>query len=285
MPRLLVPLINEAFGTSYDEKIELTQLRNERHFNDNPRITDALIQIKDQRYHFECQSTDDKTMVIRMFEYDVSIAMEDIRKTDDGYSIDFPKSCVVYLRGTDKKRRNSIEVRFQDGHKHKYKTKILEVQKYSKNLIFKKKLFMFLPFYILRYEDNLPTNKDKESFNSLFSEYREIMKKMDFDLSDDLEIASRLIILTRKIVNYVSRDRKELKRGFGEIMGGKVLTFKMDKMIANAEVRGKESAEYICFRNCLKRGMSFEDAEFYSGASDKNAKIYREKWENEIKGG
>ena len=177
MPRLLVPLINEAFGTSYDEKIELTQLRNERHFNDNPKVTDALIKIEDQRYHFECQSTDDKTMVIRMFEYDVSIAMEKIRKTDDGYSIDFPKSCVVYLRGYDKERRNAIEIRFQDGHKHKYKTKVIEVQKYSKSQLFKKKLFMFLPFYILRYENSLPADKDKAAVDSLLNEYREIMNK------------------------------------------------------------------------------------------------------------
>ena len=135
----------------------------------------------------------------------------------------------------------------------------------------------------MRYENSLPADKDKAAVDSLLNEYREIMKKLD--LSDDSEMASRLIILTRRILNYVSRDRKRLKKGLGEIMGGKVLTFKIDKMLADAEVRGKESAEYICFRNCLKRGMSFEDAEFYSGASDKNAKIYCEKWENEIKGG
>lgn len=66
----------------------------------------------------------------------------------------------------------------------------------------KKKLFMFLPFYILRYENSLPADKDKAAVDSLLNEYREIMKKLD--LSDDSEMASRLIILTRRILNYVS---------------------------------------------------------------------------------
>ena len=134
---------------------------------------------------------------------------------------------------------------------------------------------MFLPFYILRYENSLPADKDKAAVDSLLNEYREIMKKLD--LSDDSEMASRLIILTRRILNYVSRDRKRLKKGLGEIMGGKALTFKIDKMLAEA----KASAEYICFKNCMDRGYDFDSAKALSGASDKAALGYLEKWKNE----
>ena len=37
---------------------------------------DSILQIEDHTYHLECQSSLDGRMVIRMFEYDFSIALE-----------------------------------------------------------------------------------------------------------------------------------------------------------------------------------------------------------------
>ena len=39
-------------------------------------VTDSIIRIGNHIYHLECQSSKDETMVIRMFEYDISIALE-----------------------------------------------------------------------------------------------------------------------------------------------------------------------------------------------------------------
>ena len=50
-------------------------------------------------YHLECQSTKDETMVIRMFEYDISIAIEHaFLEENDIWEIEFPQSCVLYIR-------------------------------------------------------------------------------------------------------------------------------------------------------------------------------------------
>lgn len=50
-------------------------------------------------YHLECQSTKDETMVIRMFEYDISIAIEHASlEENDIWEIEFPQSCVLYIR-------------------------------------------------------------------------------------------------------------------------------------------------------------------------------------------
>lgn len=51
MPKLLIPLINEAFGTSYTEEDKFEQLRNERHLEDKRIITDALVKICGHIYH------------------------------------------------------------------------------------------------------------------------------------------------------------------------------------------------------------------------------------------
>ena len=76
MPQLLIPLINEVFHTSYSEEEHFEQLRNEHYEKYGTVITDSIIRIGNHIYHLECQSSKDKTMVIRMFEYDISIAIE-----------------------------------------------------------------------------------------------------------------------------------------------------------------------------------------------------------------
>ena len=75
MPELAVPLINEVFGTSYPEDIEIIQKRNEHHTKQGEIITDSHLLIEDKAYHIECQSTADSSMVIRMIEYDFSISL------------------------------------------------------------------------------------------------------------------------------------------------------------------------------------------------------------------
>ena len=76
MPQLLIPLINEVFHTSYSEEDHFEQLRNEHYEKFGTVVTDSIIRIGSHIYHLECQSSKDKTMVIRMFEYDISIAIE-----------------------------------------------------------------------------------------------------------------------------------------------------------------------------------------------------------------
>ena len=76
MTYLLVPLINEVFHTSYPKDVKIVHFRNEHQLEDGELITDAKLLIGDKVYHIECQSTDDTTMAIRMFEYDFAIVLE-----------------------------------------------------------------------------------------------------------------------------------------------------------------------------------------------------------------
>ena len=69
MPELVVPLINEVFGTNYPADIAVEQQRNEHQTKNGEKITDSRLKIADKIYHIECQSTGDAEMVIRMIEY------------------------------------------------------------------------------------------------------------------------------------------------------------------------------------------------------------------------
>lgn len=153
MPYLAVPLINEVFHTSYPEDVKITQLRNEHQQEDGEIITDSCLLIGRKMYHIECQSTDDMTMVIRMIEYDFAIGIEHAEKQGRRYRIEFPKSCVLFLRSSENTPDYlETDVVFPDGNTYLYSIPAIKMTDYTKDSIFEKNLLMLLPFYIMRYE-------------------------------------------------------------------------------------------------------------------------------------
>ena len=168
MPQLLIPLINEVFHTSYSEEEHFEQLRNEHYEKYGTVITDSIIQIGNHIYHLECQSSKDKTMVIRMFEYDISIAIEHASyENDEIWEIEFPQSCVLYIRNhRDLPDYHEAVVKFADGQKMRYRVPILQAKKYTVDHIFEKRLLILLPYHILRYEHFLKHNGTDTSYNN-----------------------------------------------------------------------------------------------------------------------
>ena len=68
MPQLLIPLINKVFHTSYSEEEKLEKLRN-KHYEKYRTVLVRGLDYPDSWkhiYHLECQSSKDRTMVIRM---------------------------------------------------------------------------------------------------------------------------------------------------------------------------------------------------------------------------
>ncbi len=102
-----------------------------------------------------CQSNPDNTMAIRMFEYGMEIALERARKKKDYLHVDLPESAVIYLRHTKNTPDSlTVEVRSPKGDTLTYESKVIKVQEYTKDVIFRKKLLMYLPFYVMRYEND-----------------------------------------------------------------------------------------------------------------------------------
>ena len=62
MPELTIPLINETFGTDYSLDTPVALSENEHHTVNGKLITDSHLLIGHNRYHLECQSTEDGSM-------------------------------------------------------------------------------------------------------------------------------------------------------------------------------------------------------------------------------
>ena len=148
MPYLAVPLINEVFHTSYPQDVPIIQLRNEHRQENGEIITDSCLKIGDKLYHIECQSTDDTTMAIRMIEYDFSIAVENAHKQGRRYRMDFPRSCVLYLRsGNNTPDFLGVEMALADGNIVLYQISTIKLETYTKDSIFE---FIFCVFLFRR---------------------------------------------------------------------------------------------------------------------------------------
>ena len=262
MTQLFIPLINEVFGTNYTEDEKILKLRDEHHFSKNKIITDAYIGIRDSRYHFECQSVDDDNMIIRMFEYDTVIALEAREYIDGVLEIKYPKACVVYLRGKDvKKRKDIMRVRFQDGFVYEYRPEVIEVSAYSLDDLFKKKLLLFLPFYLIRYETATKINDmENPEYLRFFKDTKEMIDRVsEINNEGTQELCINLIDLTKRITDYICRSSKSARERMDDIMSGKVLKLKSDLLReegeAIGEVRGRAEGETKALAGLVQDGI------------------------------
>lgn len=240
MPQLAIPLINEVFGTSYPEDIKIIQKRNEHQTQNGRVITDSHLLIANRIYHIECQSTDDSTMVIRMIEYDFAISLEYVQKENGRYRMYFPQSCVLYLRGTKKRDRISVEIVMPDGNTVEYTVPVVQVQRFTCDDMLKKHLLFLLPYHVIKYEQEKGLDTDGEKWKGFLDEYKKIEKYLEENfLEKGNEKAYRdMIELIIRIADYVFRDKEKVRKGFGDVMGGKVLELESDKLIQRGVEQG-----------------------------------------------
>ena len=260
MPELIIPVINEIFGTEYPLDIPLEQMRNEHQTKNGERITDSYFTIRRRKYHIECQSTDDSEMVIRMVEYDFAISLDDVNKEDGIYRMRFPNSAVIYLRGTEKTSL-CMEMVMPDGNTVRYQIPVLCIQKYTKDEIFQKKLLFLLPFYIMRYEKNKKRiSEDRAELKKLLEEYMSIERYLEQELLDrGREKAYRdLIELIERIAEYIFAEEDSVKEGIGDIMGGRVLELQSDKLIKKGREEAREEGIKVLVESLEKYGVSRE---------------------------
>ena len=208
MPYLLIPLINEVFQTNYPEDIHFQQLRNEHYEKLGKIITDSILQIEDHTYHLECQSSLDGQMVIRMFEYDFSIALELAQKNNETFEIEFPQSCVLYIRNHRERSLPDYHeaiVKFADGQQIVYRVPILRAQNYTVDSIFEKKLLILLPYHILRYESFLKNSgNNTKRLEQLLADYQKISAKLEQCTNDKKStLYIDLITLIEKIADHI----------------------------------------------------------------------------------
>ncbi len=243
MPFLLIPVINEVFGTNYTEEQAFQQLRNEHYETFGKVITDSIIRIGGRLYHIECQSKKDGDMALRMVEYDFAIALEHSSKMeDDIIEIHFPESCVLYIRNhRDMPDYHEARVRFSDGQTVSYKVPIILAQNYTVNRIFEKRLLALLPYHILRYEHFLKSNSDNQKrLDKLLNDYQKIHQELlqIQETEGKSHLYVNLINLINQIADYVIPKENPVRERIGAVMGGQILQLASERLIEEGRSQG-----------------------------------------------
>ena len=247
MPALMIPLINEVFGTNYRSDRKIEQLRNEFYEKDGKVITDSIFRIGDKLYHIELQSTEDQTMALRMIQYDFAIAAGRAEKSGSTYKIRFPESCVVYLRNNkNRPDKHRVLVEFPNGKSIAYESRIINVQDYTSDEIFEKKLLLFLPYYIMRYQKEFAKiEESKERLDAFLKELESIRKRLERETvkKNKALLYKDLTKLITDISDYLLANQNKLRKEVQKTMGGEILELPSEKLIKKAERRGEQKGE------------------------------------------
>jgi hypothetical protein len=248
---LIIPVVNEIFGENYSGDERIISFHNEyfmkqQDANTKEKITDSCFEIGGDRkkYHIECQSTADNSMLIRMFEYDSQIALEDGDIVGGKLTVTFPHSGVLYLRHKAHTPDTlTIEINTPDGS-IAYNVPVLKLQTYTIDEIFEKNLLFLIPFHIFCYEKDMKKHaKDDAWIKALKLRYLEIRKRLDEmcmngRISEYVKCA--LIDMTKKVNTNIATKYDKIKEGVNTAMGGKVLDYEA-KTILNTGIRqGRE---------------------------------------------
>jgi len=241
LPQLLIPLVNEVFHTSYAEDVEVERLPDEYQKLVSKVVADSCSKIGEQIYHFECQSTKDGNMVIRMIEYDFMIALMEA-KWKKKKRLKFPKSSIIYLRSTKNTVSEEVlEIELSDGQVITYRVPILKLRDYSIEEIFEKNLLILLPYYIIKYEKELAEIAgDAGREKRLLEEYGMIIKRLeDVTQNGQTRTFGDMLQLMKRVMDYLLRKESNLKERMEDVMGGKVLPLPSDAL-REAEAAGLE---------------------------------------------
>ena len=241
-PELMIPLINEVFKTDYPVDAAITRLGDKHHLLKKLLETDSCMSIGEKAYHFEVESNPSSGIVaVRMFQYDVAVALGTRRRENGIYVIEFPASCVVYLRHSrEKKDSERVIIRMADGQEIDYMIPVVRSQNYGKEEIFEKRLYILLPYYILRYEKQLKQMEhDEKRRFMLLEEYGDICDQLERTLGKENPLAYvELHKLMVRVLDYILIEQEEIRKGVEQVMGGKVLESFYDEVLRKGRTEG-----------------------------------------------
>ena len=254
LPKLLIPLVNEVFHTSYSQEEEVTRLPEEYQEVLSKVVADSCNKIADIVYHVECQSKKDGSMILRMVEYDFMIALSDSIRNKEWTSMKFPRSCIIYLRSTKNTlSEERMKIEFADGQCITYKVPVLKLKEYSVDEIFEKGLLILLPYYIMNYEKELSKiATDEQRTKQLLEVYDCILARLSkATREDDTGIFWDVVKMMQRVMNHLLRKEPLLLERMGDVMGGKVMPLPSDEL-REAKAAGLEQGIIALIRTCKK---------------------------------
>ena len=271
--QLLTPVINEIFGKNYTGKEKIITHPNEHFINqqdgqEKKRITDSSFSIisghHEDKYIFECQSTADDTLLIRIFEYITQEALDSGKLLKHQLIITIPNAAILFLR-TKKDTPDAMNIVINTpGGSVNFDVPIMKVNSYSLAHIFEKDLYFLLPFYIFNLEKNFSKYENTPAeLEKLKREYTDFMVRLEQAVKDGKIFTHdrrTILEMSKKVLENIAAKYDNIQKEVKEIMGGRVLDYEgksiFNEGIAIGEERGRREEKFDTARRLRNAGMS-----------------------------
>lgn len=264
---LIIPVVNEVFHTNYvgTESVVLHEneiFMRQQDGEEEKIVTDSSFAIisftgESKRYHLECQSSIDGSMLIRMYEYDSQMALQNSQIMQQTLVVRFPESAVLYLRHNES-IPEVFEIRIHTPNGSiSYNVPTLKVQQYDIETIFEKNLLFLIPFYIFTYEKHFPEiNDNAQKLAILKWEYAMITHRLDQLVRNghiNEYIKKTICEMSERVITKLAAKFESIRKEVTSIMGGKVLEYEAKTILR----KGKTEA----YLELVKDGLlSIEEA-------------------------
>ena len=309
---LMLAVIEQMFHVKAEliDLKDIERVANERYLIDDSgqtaiskRYTDSCFKIGGKYYHIECQSTDDGSVLFRLTDYNMRIAMDNSKLIDSGQSIlvKLPDSGLINLRSPDnslKISHKNIIYRYSD-QEIVMPVPVMNIQAYSADEIYNNSLFFLIPFYSIRYEKRL--NKisrknfknlskkqvrkilaaNKVEYDRIYSELKEyfdrLMKACEAGLLSE-DDTRNLAELSKIILYHITRKLdSDLKERMVALLGGQVLELRQDIWFKDGFRHGEKQRDRDKITDMLRRGKTPEEiADFCAYPMDLINEIQKE---------
>lgn len=246
--RLLLPLLNEVFGEHYEGNEKITfgegiHFMNQQDGEYNKRITDTFFTVtgkQTKQYHIECQSTIDYSMLIRFFEYDTQIALDNGTIEGNILRVSLPHSAALFLRSNQNTMDEMTVEISSPGGIINYSIPVLKIKNYTIDELFNQKLYILVPYYIFTDEPVFQDCEEHESeLEKLLLKYVSIRRRIE-NLCQIHELTEyekyMLMEMSKLVIEKILENYHKTKKGVAKIMSGEVLDYEA-KRILNAGVK------------------------------------------------
>lgn len=264
---LILPVLNEVFGENYvgDEAIEFNLNEHfivQQNEADLRRITDTnfcVHGIVTKKYHWECESRPNRRILIRLFEYDAQIALDEETVTNETLIVTFPHTAVLYLRNYKNTPDRMCYEIHTPGGEISYDIPIMKVQSYSLEEIFEKHLLMLIPFYIFSHESNfIEYNSNEQKLEVLKVEYRKILDKLnEFEQQGYIDVFDKrtIIELSENVITEITKKYENVRKGMGDVMRGELLETEARRLKNEGKSEGRLEGKIEAYIELIKDNL------------------------------
>ncbi len=248
--RLFIAVINDAFGKHYSKEANVDVLSSEGYLSEGGTaagdrkieelISDFLLRIEGEVYLLECQSYDDDSMAIRISEY-TFLAARQLAVWDIGRAvIPLPRFLVIYIKRTARTPKTTkVSFVFPDGQTVDYESDNVILADFTREEIIEKRLFVYIPFYIARYEKEIASGssvgqaeQDLEYFMQEMLRLHEAGELSDYELLD-------LCGFVNTIITHIADGNKDEER-LVQVMGGTIMETESERLLREGMEKGIE---------------------------------------------